>query len=107
MINLNPDINSILAKTNLNSINKSSFAKAGNDNNGFSDTVKAVQKYISNADKLQKTSDISVQDLLSGKNDDITSVVSAVSKADMSFKLLVGVRNKLIEAYKQTMNMPI
>jgi len=107
MINLNPDINSILAKTNLNSINKSSLAKAGNDNNGFSDTVKAVQKYISNADKLQKTSDISVQDLLSGKNDDIISVVSAVSKADMSFKLLVGVRNKLIEAYKQTMNMPI
>jgi flagellar hook-basal body complex protein FliE len=44
---------------------------------------------------------------LSGKNEDITSVVSAVAKADMSFKLLVGVRNKLIEAYKQTMNMPL
>jgi len=45
--------------------------------------------------------------VLSGKSEDITSVVSAVAKADMSFKLLVGVRNKLIEAYKQTMNMPL
>jgi flagellar hook-basal body complex protein FliE len=25
----------------------------------------------------------------------------------VSFKVLVGVRNKLIEAYKQTMNMPL
>ena len=45
--------------------------------------------------------------MLAGKNSDITSVVSAMAKADMSFKLLVGVRNKLIEAYKQTMNMQI
>ena len=50
---------------------------------------------------------LSIKDLLSGKNDDITSVVSAVAKADMSFKLLVGVRNKLIVAYKQTMNMQL
>ena len=52
-------------------------------------------------------SDVSIKDLLSGQNNDITAVVSSVAEADMSFKLLVGVRNKLIEAYKQTMNMQI
>jgi flagellar hook-basal body complex protein FliE len=31
--------------------------------------------------------------------------VAAVAKADISFKVLVGVRNKLIDAYKQTMSM--
>jgi flagellar hook-basal body complex protein FliE len=30
-----------------------------------------------------------------------------MSKADLSFKLLLGVRNKVIEAYKQTLNMPL
>ena len=50
---------------------------------------------------------MSIRDLLSGKSEDIASIVSAAAKADMSFKLLVGVRNKLIEAYKQTMNMPL
>ena len=73
----------------------------------FADTVKAVENYISKTDDLQQSSDMSIQDLLSGKSEDIASVVSAVAKADMSFKLLVGVRNKLIEAYKQTMNMPL
>ena len=73
----------------------------------FTDAVKAMGKYISDVDELQQSSDASVKDLLSGKNNDITSVVSAVAKADMSFKLLVGVRNKLIEAYKQTMNMSL
>jgi flagellar hook-basal body complex protein FliE len=73
----------------------------------FADAVKAVENCVSRTDDLQQSSNMSIQDLLSGKNEDIASVVSAVAKADMSFKLLVGVRNKLIEAYKQTMNMPL
>ena len=74
---------------------------------GFADAVKGVENYISKVDGHQQSSDTSIKDLLSGKNEDITSVVAAVAQAEMSFKLLVGVRNKLIEAYKQTMNMPL
>jgi flagellar hook-basal body complex protein FliE len=73
----------------------------------FANTVKAIEEYVSKVDELQQSSNVSIKDLLTGKNEDITSVVSAVTKADMSFKLLVGIRNKLIEAYKQTMNMPL
>ena len=69
--------------------------------------AKAVEKYIDQVDGLSKASDSSVADLLAGKNQDINSVVMAAAKADASFKLLVGVRNKLLEAYKQTMNMQI
>ncbi len=106
MINLNASVNSILPKTSPDSIGIPK-AGAGSQKSDFADTVKAVEKYISKVDDLQQSSDMSIKDLLSGKNADITSVVSAVAKADMSFKLLVGVRNKLIEAYKQTMNMPL
>ena len=67
----------------------------------------AIKNYLSEVDDLQKSSDTSIKDLLSGKSDDIASVASAAAKADVSFKLLVGVRNKLIEAYRQTMNMPL
>ncbi len=73
----------------------------------FDNTAKTIEKFVSNVDEVQQSSDMSIKDLLSGKNEDIISVVSAAAKADMSFKLLVGVRNKLIEAYKQTMNMPL
>lgn len=73
----------------------------------LSKTIKTLEKYLSQVDDLQQNSDMSVKDLLAGKNEDITSVVAQVAKADMSFKLLVGVRNKLIEAYKQTMSMQL
>ncbi len=104
MINFNPSVNS--APSNLNKVPQQ--AETANPQKlDFGKTMKAVEKYISNVDDLQHSSDVSVKDLLSGKNTDIASVVAAVAKADMSFKLLVGVRNKLIEAYKQTMNMPL
>ena len=106
MINLNANVGSILPKTNIDFPGMPKVG-GGHQKSDFTDTIKAVGKYISKVDDLQQSSNASVKDLLSGKSEDIASVVSAVAKADMSFKLLVGVRNKLIEAYKQTMNMPL
>jgi flagellar hook-basal body complex protein FliE len=83
----------------------SGLQKLGESDDNKADFSKAVKGYISKVDDLQQTSNMSIKDLLAGKNEDINSVVSQVAKADISFKLLVGVRNKLIEAYKQTMNM--
>jgi flagellar hook-basal body complex protein FliE len=104
MININaganaagPNINKVMPNTEKTIAGKEDFTKA----------VKTVGNFISEVDDLQSSSDMSIKYLLAGKHADITSVVSAVAKADMSFKLLVGVRNKLIEAYKQTMNMPL
>ncbi len=108
MINLNANVNSVLPNANpdFTGVAANKAADAGRKPD-FNNTVKAIEKYISEVDDLQQSSDMSIKDLLAGKNEDITSVVSAVAKADISFKLLVGVRNKLIEAYKQTMNMQI
>ena len=66
-----------------------------------------LKHYIGQVDEQQKVSAGTVQDLLSGKTQDILPTVAAVAKASMSFKLLIGVRNKVIEAYKQTMNMQV
>ena len=106
MVNLNANVSAVLPKItpNATGITKPETA---NPKSNFADAVNAVEKYISKVDDMQQSSEVSIKDLLSGKNEDITSVVSAVAKADMSFKLLVGVRNQLIEAYKQTMNMPL
>jgi flagellar hook-basal body complex protein FliE len=104
MIEFDPNISSLLPNTRQVMPQATNPTAANAD---FSQAVKALGNCISKVDDLQQTSDASVQDLLAGKNNDITAVVSAVAKADMSFKVLVGVRNKLIEAYKQTMNMPL
>lgn len=104
MINLNANVNTILP--NINQL-PSQVNKAANGNANFAKTIDTIGQYISKVDYMQHCSDISIKDLLTGQNPDITTVVSAVAKADMSFKLLIGVRNKLIEAYKQTLNMPL
>ena len=104
MINFDPNVNSILP--NINGTTPQTEG-AGTGQKNFSDAVKAVGKYVSQVDDLQQASEGSVEDLLTGKNNDVTAVVSSVAKADVSFKVLVGVRNKLIEAYKQTMNMQV
>ncbi|MCX5645665.1 MAG: flagellar hook-basal body complex protein FliE [Phycisphaerae bacterium] len=104
MVNFDPNVRSMLPNIQSPTPNAESTGAA---KPGFLNAVEAAGKYVSRVNDLQEASDASIQDLLTGKNNDITAVVSAVAKADVSFKVLVGVRNKLIEAYKQTMNMPL
>ena len=71
---------------------------------GFTDAVKRV---VSSVNDIQVEADESIEKLLAGKVTNVHEVVNAVAKADISFKMLIELRNKLIEAYKQTMNMQI
>jgi len=107
MIHFNPNVSSVAAKPNTQATGISKSQAKAVEGGDFGKTVKALEKYLEKVDDLQHSADVSVKDLLTGKTQDITSVVAAVAKADVSFKLLVGVRNKLIEAYRQTMNMPL
>ena len=101
MINFDPNVSSAASNQAQQATQVNSKEQPGQ----FSNTVKALSKYLSQVDGQQQSSDMSIKDLLAGRNEDIASVVAAVAKADISFKVLVGVRNKLIDAYKQTMNM--
>ena len=100
-INFNPELPSTSLTT---PAGRSAGAAPTEQNEGF---AKAVIKSLGNVNEQQNKADASIMDLLSGKNQDVNSVVASVAKADMSFKLLVGVRNKLVEAYKETMKMQI
>lgn len=71
------------------------------------DFTKSIQDSLEKVNTQQQQADQSILNLLSGKQQDVNAVVADVAKADMSFKLLVGVRNKLVEAYKETMRMQI
>lgn len=99
-ININPNVNSISPYAS----NRPAVGKAANTGSDFG---KVIGKSLKSVNDHQNKADASIVDLLSGKNEDVNSVVASVAKADMSFKLLVGVRNKLVEAYKETMKMQV
>lgn len=79
-------------------------ARPSGEGGGFADVVRSA---IEAVDAQQGHAAGGIQDLLAGKSTDVLPVVAEVAEADMSFKLLMAVRNKVIEAYKQTMNMQV
>ncbi|MBW2582784.1 MAG: flagellar hook-basal body complex protein FliE, partial [Deltaproteobacteria bacterium] len=55
-------------------------------------------------DGMDKEADKSIMDLLKGKAD-IHETMIALQKADISMRLLLAIRNKAIEAYKEITHM--
>lgn len=70
----------------------------------FADTLKDA---VQSVNQMQKESDLKMQQLASGKNHNIADVMMTAEKADISFKLMVQVRNKIIEAYQEIMKMQV
>ncbi len=70
---------------------------------GFADMVKSMAQ---GAIDVQKTAEIQTAAAAAGKAD-LNQVVIAVAEAETTLKTVVAVRNKVIEAYRQIMRMPI
>ena len=98
-VNFNVDLGKIYADREAASLSSVNGTKPG------ANFTKTAANSLNKVNETQQDADMSIADLLSGKQQDVNSVVASVAKADMSFKLLVGVRNKLVEAYKETMKM--
>jgi flagellar hook-basal body complex protein FliE len=68
--------------------------------NGFEDLM---QEAIGKLSQVQTDAETAVKELATGG--DPSQAILAMEKADMNFQLMVEVRNKLISAYQQIMNM--
>ena len=69
--------------------------------------VDLIAKGVSGVNEMQMTSSDQINDLLSGKEVNSAEVLTGIQKADMSFRLLVQVRNKLMRAYEELNNIRI
>ncbi len=48
-----------------------------------------------------------VTEMVAGKNKDISGTMIAMEKADVSGRMLMAVRNKIVNAYEEIMRMPV
>ena len=80
---------------------KSGSEKSGT---GFGEILKDA---ISTANELQKQSDQEIQKLMTGESQDLHTTVIAMQKADLSFQMMMQVRNKIVQAYQEIMRMQI
>jgi flagellar hook-basal body complex protein FliE len=62
---------------------------------------------INQTNDLQKSADVKVQELATGKTTNIPEVMMQVEKADIALRLMTQVRNKIIDAYQEIMRMQV
>jgi flagellar hook-basal body complex protein FliE len=71
---------------------------------GFGDLLGKLVNAVSD---LQTEVDESVRRGATGEPEEVHDMLLAVNKAELSFRLMVEVRNKLVEAYQEVMRLPV
>jgi flagellar hook-basal body complex protein FliE len=76
-------------------------ASSAEDGNFF----ETLQKSIDQVGGAQGDTTSQVAQIFNGKGGDLHSAMIPVEKADLSFQLMMQVRNKIVQAYQQISNM--
>lgn len=66
-----------------------------------------LQNMVKEANSSQITADRKLEEVAAGRNKDLHGAVMQMEKADVQFRLLTQVRNKVIEAYREIMRMQV
>lgn len=78
--------------------------KVVNSGPGFED---ALVKSMKEVNQLQLKSNTAVEELSAGRNSNIHETLIALQKAEISFKMMAQVRNKVVSAYQEVMRMSV
>lgn len=62
---------------------------------------------INSVDDAKKTADQNVEDFVAGKTENVHDVMLSMEKADVSFQLMLEIRNRAVEAYQELSRMQI
>jgi flagellar hook-basal body complex protein FliE len=70
----------------------------------FADVLKSS---IAEVNSLQQKADAAVTALATGEKASLHDTMIAMEQADVSFRLMMQVRNKIVEAYQEIMRMQV
>jgi flagellar hook-basal body complex protein FliE len=69
--------------------------------------VASLKDALAKINEAQSQADVSVQSLLTGQSTNLHETMIALQKADVSFQLMLQVRNKIVGAYEEIMRMQL
>ena len=76
----------------------------GTPASSFADVLK---EQIDEVARLQQDASQAVENLVVGRTDDVSGVMTAVEKSDLAFKTLMAIRSKCLDAYEEIKNMQV
>jgi len=62
---------------------------------------------VQEVNQMQQDADIAVETLMTGGDIGTAEVLTAVQKADIAFKLMMQIRNKLVSAFQEIQNIRV
>ena len=65
------------------------------------------QNAVQNVENFRADAETKVSGFLSGETGEVHDVVMAAQRAELSFELFQGVRNKVVQAYQEIMRMQL
>lgn len=66
-----------------------------------------LKQSLNEVNQLQSEADRAIEALATGQQTDIHNTMIAMEKADVAFRLLMQIRNKVISAYETIMRMQV
>lgn len=66
-----------------------------------------LKNALGEVNDLQQKADQTIQQLVGEGKGDLQETMIALEKADVSFRLMMQIRNKLLEAYQEIMRMQV
>ncbi len=66
-----------------------------------------VNDMLQQANQQQLQADASIGDLVTGQTENVDDVVLSVVKADLAFRMVLEIRNRLMQSYQEVMRMQI
>lgn len=88
-------------RMNLPLLERLSQAATSQPGTGANSFIELMQTGVAQVNSAQAEAKSSVHELLTGGDVSEVEVFSSVQKADMAFRMLVQVRNKLMQAYEE------
>ncbi|MCD6273397.1 MAG: flagellar hook-basal body complex protein FliE [Deltaproteobacteria bacterium] len=85
-------------------LDKITSSESAKDKGSFG---KILTESIGEVNRLQKEADKAAYNLVTGKETDIHGTMIALEKADVSFRLMMQVRNKIVAAYEEIKRMQV
>ena len=95
-------VNPITSDIPLNTVGRTTSGAEGGT--GFGALLKDA---ISTVNDLSQQSSKEVEKILTGETDELHTAVIAMQRADVSFQMMMQVRNKIVQAYQEVLRMPV
>lgn len=75
--------------------------KLGNETQETPAFKEFLLESIDHVNSMQNDADVAVEQLMTGGDVNAAEVLTAVQKADLSFRMMMQIRNKLVQAYQE------